>query len=55
MKKHHKWVMKNQKNGNLNTQIERYFVIKIKPFLKMQKKTRGVSVDNFLRPLILLL
>ena len=22
-----KWVLKNQKNGNLNTQIERYFVI----------------------------
>ena len=29
--------MKNQKNGNLNTQIERYFAIKIRPSLKMQK------------------
>jgi len=25
------------KNGNLNTQIESYFVIKIRPSLKMQK------------------
>ena len=29
--------MKNQKNGNLNTQIERYFEIKIRGSLKMQK------------------
>ena len=41
--------MKNQKNGNLNTQIERYFVIKIRPFLKMQKtiKQRSPSRQLF--------
>ena len=29
--------MKNQEDGNLNTQIERYFVIKIRPSIKIQK------------------
>ena len=29
--------MKNQKNGNFNTQIERYFAIKMRLSLKMQK------------------
>ena len=29
--------MKNQNNGNLNTQIKRYFAIKIRLSLKMQK------------------
>ena len=37
MKYHHKWVMKNQKNGNLNTHTERSFVIQIWASLKMQK------------------
>ena len=43
--------MKNQKNGNLNTQIERYFVIKIRPFLKMQKtiKQRSSSRQLFIK------
>ena len=37
--------MKNQKNGNLNTQIERYFVIYKRSPLKMQeiKKPRCPS------------
>ena len=41
--------MKNQKIGNLNTQIERYFVIKIKLSLKMQKiiKQRSPSRQLF--------
>ena len=29
--------MKNKNNGNLNTHIKRYFAIKIRPSLKMQK------------------
>ena len=37
MKQHHKCVMKNKKNSNLNTQIERYFVIQIRASIKMQK------------------
>ena len=37
MKQYQKWVMKIKKNGNLNTQIERYFVIKIRASLEMQK------------------
>ena len=43
--------MKTQNNGNLNTKFERYFAIKIRPSLKMQKKTynRGALVGNFLR------
>ena len=36
MKYGYKWVMKKQNNGNLNTQIERYFVIKIRLFFKKQ-------------------
>ena len=41
--------MKNQKNGNFNTQIERYFAIKIRPSLKMQKiiKQRSPSRQLF--------
>ena len=37
--------MKNQKNGNFNTQIERYFAIYIRASLKIQKiiKLRGPS------------
>ena len=30
-----RWVLKNQKYGNFNTQIERYFVIKIRPSPKV--------------------
>ena len=42
--------MKNQKkNDNLKTQIERYFAIKIRPSLKMQKiiKQRSPSRQLF--------
>ena len=41
--------MKNQKNGNFNTQIERYFAIKIPPSLKMQKiiKQRNLNEQLF--------
>ena len=44
-------VYEKQKNGNLNTQIERYFVIKIRPFLKMQKtiKQRSSSRQLFIK------
>ena len=48
--------MKNQKNGNLNTLIERYFVMKIRACVKMQKSlNRGALVDNFFKPSIFLL
>ena len=41
--------MKNQKNGNLNAQIERYFAKKIRLSLKMKKiiKQRSSSRQLF--------
>ena len=41
--------MKNKKNGNLNTQIEKYFATKIRPSLIMQniKKQRNISRQLF--------
>ena len=39
--------MKNHENDNLNTHIERYFAIKIRLSLKMQKITKQRSRQLF--------